>query len=58
MWAVETEATTLAGVGFEPMGADVITGRSGMEMRELLSVLALLELKGYIMRLRPAPSLC
>ena len=48
MWAVETEATTLAGVGFEPMGADVITGPSGMEMRELLSVLALLGLNGYI----------
>lgn len=42
----ETEDITLAGLGFEPMGADVVTGPSGMEMRKLLSVLALLSLNG------------
>jgi DNA processing protein len=45
-----TEAAALSGVGFEPMGVDVIAGRSGIGMRELLSALALLELKGYVTR--------
>lgn len=44
----EKEAAALAGVGFEPTGVDVVAGRSGVEMRELLSALALLELKGYV----------
>lgn len=44
------EAAALAGVGFEPTEVDVVAGRSGMEMRELLSALALLELKGYVTR--------
>jgi DNA processing protein len=32
------------------MGVDVVARRSGVEMRELLSALALLELKGYVTR--------
>ncbi len=46
----EKEAAALKHVGFEPTDVDVLAGRSGMEMRELLSALALLELKGYIAR--------
>lgn len=46
----EREATVLAGVGFEPEGTDIIEARSGVEMRELLPALALLELKGYVGR--------
>jgi DNA processing protein len=46
----EKEAAALTGVGFEPTEVDVVAGRSGMEMRELLSALALLELKGYVTR--------
>jgi DNA processing protein len=49
----EKEAAALAGVGFEPTGVDVVAQRvagSGVEMRELLSALALLELKGYVSR--------
>ena len=49
----EKEAAALAGVGFEPTGVDVVAQRvagSGVEMRELLSALALLELKGYVTR--------
>jgi DNA processing protein len=46
----ETEATVLSGVGFEPTGVDAVAGRSGVEMRELLPALALLELKGYVTR--------
>jgi DNA processing protein len=46
----ENEAAALAGVGFEPTGVDVVARRSGVEMRELLSALALLELKGYVTR--------
>lgn len=45
-----TEAAALSGVGFEPMGIDVIAGRSGIGMCVLLSALALLELKGYVTR--------
>lgn len=46
----EREAAALVGVGFEPTEVDVISGRSGIEMRELLPALALLELKGYVTR--------
>ena len=46
----ESERAALMGVGFEPAGVDVISGRSGVGMRELLSALALLELKGYVRR--------
>jgi DNA processing protein len=46
----EKEAAALAGVGFEPTEVDVISGRSGVGMRELLPALALLELKGYVTR--------
>jgi DNA processing protein len=49
----ENEAAALAGLGFEPAGVDVEAKRvadltGGVEVRELLSALALLELKGYI----------
>jgi DNA processing protein len=49
----EKEAAALAGVGFKPAGVDVVAKRvadfaGGIEMRELLSALALLELKGYV----------
>lgn len=49
----EKEAAALAGVGFEPTGVDVVARRlasSGIEMRDLLSALAFLELKGYVIR--------
>ena len=46
----EQEKAALMGVGFEPAGIDVISGRSGVSMRELLAALALLELKGYVKR--------
>jgi DNA processing protein len=46
----EKVAAALVGVGFEPTEVDVIAGRSGLEMRELLPALALLELKGYVTR--------
>lgn len=46
----EKEAAALSGVGFEPVEADVISSRSGIEMRDLLPALALLELKGYVGR--------
>ena len=46
----ETEATVLSGVGFEPTEVDVVAGRSGIEMRQLLPALTLLELKGYVAR--------
>ena len=46
----QREAAALVGVGFEPTEVDVISGRSGIEMRELLPALALLELKGYVTR--------
>ena len=51
----EKEAAALAGVGFEPTGVDVVARRvtdlvGEVEMRELLSALALLELKGYVTR--------
>ncbi len=46
----EKEAAVFAGVGFEPAGADVVARRSGVEMRDLLPALAMLELKGYVTR--------
>jgi DNA processing protein len=46
----ETEATVLSGVGFEPTQVDVVAERSGVEMRQLLPALTLLELKGYVAR--------
>ena len=46
----ETEAAVLGVVGFEPTEVDVVATRSGVEVRELLPALALLELKGYIRR--------
>lgn len=46
----EPEKAALMGVGFEPAGVDVISGRSGVGVRELLAALALLELKGYVKR--------
>lgn len=44
------EAEVLGGVGTRAAGADVISGRSGVEMRRVLSALSLLELKGYVAR--------
>jgi DNA processing protein len=46
----EIEAAVLSGVGFEPTEVDAVAGRCGVEMRELLPALALLELKGYVAR--------
>lgn len=46
----QDEARILASIGFEPTPVDAVAGRSGVEMRELLSALALLELKGYVAR--------
>ena len=46
----EGEAAVLSGVGFEPTGVDVISERSGLETRRVLSGLALLEIKGYVAR--------
>jgi DNA processing protein len=46
----EKEAAALMAVGFEPTEVDVVASSTGMEMRELLSALTLLELKGYVTR--------
>lgn len=46
----EKEAAVFGGVGFEPTEVDVIAGRCGIAMREVLPALALLELKGYVKR--------
>ena len=46
----DTEATVLCGVAFEPMGVDAVARRSGVEMPEVLTALALLELKGFVRR--------
>jgi len=46
----EAEAAVLFGVGFEPTPVDLVAARSGVEMRKLLAALALLELKGYVIR--------
>ncbi|MDQ3304004.1 MAG: DNA-processing protein DprA [Actinomycetota bacterium] len=44
------EAEVLRGVDFRSAGADVVAGRTGVEMRTVLSSLAMLELKGYVAR--------
>ena len=46
----ETESRVLGGVGFEPSGTDFISRESGVEVRELLPALSMLELKGYVIR--------
>src|SRR5215216_3438381 len=46
----DTEAAVLSGVGFEPSGVDAVAKRSGVEMPEVLTALALLELKGFVSR--------
>ena len=46
----ETESRVLGGVGFEPSGTDSISRESGVEVRELLPALSMLELKGYVIR--------
>ena len=45
-----SHAVVLAGVGLEPRGVDVVARRSGVEMPEVLTALALLELKGFVSR--------
>ena len=45
----DTEAAVLCGVGFEPSGGRG-RERSGFEMPEVLTALALLELKGFVSR--------
>ena len=44
----DTEAAVLSGVGFEPKGVDAVAKRTGIEMPEVLTALALLELKGFV----------
>lgn len=44
------EARVLASIGFEPTPVDSLADRSGVDMLELLSAVALLELKGYVTR--------
>ncbi len=46
----ETEAAVLSGVGFEPAEVDAVALRSGVEVRDVLPALAMLELKGYVTR--------
>ncbi len=46
----EREAEVLRGVDFRSAAADVVAGRTGVEMRNVLSSLAMLELKGYVVR--------
>lgn len=46
----EAEAAVLSGVGFGPTVADAVARSSGIEMGQVLSALALLELKGYVTR--------
>jgi DNA processing protein len=45
-----TEAAVLRGVGFEPVGVDIVARLSGVAMPEVLTALALLELKGFVSR--------
>jgi len=45
-----TEEAVLSGVGFEATGVDVVVRRAGIEVREVLPALALLELKGFVSR--------
>ncbi len=46
----DTEATVLCGVGFEPRGVDAVAKQCGVSMPEVLTALALLELKGFVSR--------
>jgi len=46
----DTEAAVLSGVGFEPSAVDTVAKKSGIEMPEVLTALALLELKGFVSR--------
>jgi DNA processing protein len=46
----DTEAAVLCGVGFEPRAVDAVAQKSGVEMPEVLTALALLELKGFVSR--------
>jgi DNA processing protein len=46
----EVEEAVLCGVGFEPTEVDVVAARTGVGVREVLPVLTLLELKGYVTR--------
>lgn len=46
----EAEARVLGGVDYTSAGADVVAGRTGVEIKTVLSSLALLELKGYVAR--------
>ena len=46
----DTEAAVLSGVGFEPRGVDAVAKRSGVTLPEVLTALALLELKGFVSR--------
>ena len=46
----DDEAEVLGSVDLRAAGADVISVRSGVEMRRVLSALSLLELKGYVAR--------
>jgi DNA processing protein len=46
----DTEAAVLCGVGFEPRGVDEIAKKSGVTMPEVLTALAMLELKGFVSR--------
>jgi DNA processing protein len=46
----EQEAAVLRGVDFRSVAADVVAGRTGVEMRAVLSSLAMLELKGHVAR--------
>jgi DNA processing protein len=46
----DTQAAVLCGVGFEPRGVDAVAKCSGVEMPEVLTALALLELKGFVSR--------
>jgi DNA processing protein len=45
-----TEAAVLCGVGFEPRGVDEVAKKSGVTMPEVLTALAMLELKGFVSR--------
>ena len=44
------ESEVLRGVDYEAAGADVVADRTGVEMRTVLSSLAMLELKGFVVR--------
>ena len=46
----EREAQVLRGVDYSSAGADVVAGRTGVEIKAVLGALAMLELKGYVAR--------